>query len=877
MPLRSGKRIGEYILHEKLGNGAFGEVWKAEHNLTKDQFAIKFFTSDKAASYLRREAKILISLREVNHPNIVHVYGGNSEHEPPYIVMELVEGNSLAEILNKHEKLPVSSALKIFNNIVYGVAYAHMQGFVHRDLKPGNILIGVSKSEGKTKVDKVKICDFGLGDVIESEALALSGKLLSSEGKEVVGTLEYMAPEQLHGEKTDERSDVYSLGLILFKMLTGKLPSGMYDSVTRYLNEPISEKLDKLIQRCCAPPEERYENAAELLNDVEALSDAQKLAKKPPGQSERLPDISGEIQKPSKLRRIIGNKRYMIVGSSVLVALAVFLVVALLSTGNKNGRQSNTVNNTAVLVDEKKKRITALMQSASEKEKNGDYNGAIGDYTKVLAIKPDHVSALIKRGSCRIKTDNLDEAISDYTTVIDMNPSDESTARSREISLGRSYHHRGRYRYDRKDYPGAISDLTKAIEWCRKKVLAKSESTPAKIYTLIAEIYVYRAKSKLEVKDLSGTIEDCSEAIELEPNNVQALFYRGRAKMELKNFRGAISDYTKIIENNPDNKRKEDIRRIWLSQAFNNRGKCKTRIEDHYGAISDYSEAITQKTKDITELGVKPTGHFFAEAYLARGIEYVLLEKYKEGIKDYCKAIKLSPKNSTAYYYRGLAKNDMKDFKGAIADYTIAITHDPDKPYYYNFRAQARVQSTIISNRMSLTCLKDAIKDYDKAIALSISTNPRYYYFRAHAKSHCADVAKESEAYLDSAIVDYTIAIDNYKDTKLKAEAYCWRANTKCEKKDYLGAQTDINNALKLDPNNSFYYFERARFKSEAGDQHEAISDYNKALELDPTFAVAYWSRALIKSRMGDKKGAEADFKKAQDLGITWDYTKYLR
>ncbi|TET33276.1 MAG: hypothetical protein E3J72_17005 [Planctomycetota bacterium] len=86
MPLRSGKRIGEYILLEELGKGAFGEVWKAEHNLTKERFAVKFFTSEAAAAHIRRETKILVSLKQVKHPNIVRVHGGDPEHEPPYMV-----------------------------------------------------------------------------------------------------------------------------------------------------------------------------------------------------------------------------------------------------------------------------------------------------------------------------------------------------------------------------------------------------------------------------------------------------------------------------------------------------------------------------------------------------------------------------------------------------------------------------------------------------------------------------------------------------------------------------------------------------------------------------------------------------------------------
>ncbi|MHC4664122.1 MAG: serine/threonine protein kinase, partial [Planctomycetota bacterium] len=150
MSLQVNENIGEYMVLEKLGEGAFGEVWKAEQEITRKTVALKVLKSEADISSFIRESEVI---HHMKHGHIVGIVGGNLRHERPHIAMELVEGGSLGQILEEKVKLPPKDALEILRDVADAIAYAHKEGFLHRDLKPGNILIA---DDGRAKV-----CDFG--------------------------------------------------------------------------------------------------------------------------------------------------------------------------------------------------------------------------------------------------------------------------------------------------------------------------------------------------------------------------------------------------------------------------------------------------------------------------------------------------------------------------------------------------------------------------------------------------------------------------------------------------------------------------------------------------------------------------------------------
>ena len=277
---------GRYKLGEMIGTGGMADVYVAEDTRLARQVAVKVLRSDLARdpSFVARFRKEALAAAGLNHPGIVAVYD-SGEEPAPYIVMELISGHTLRELIHKGERVPLKRALEIGEGILAALEYSHHSGIVHRDIKPANIMI--------TDHGDVKVMDFGI-----ARALADLGATLTSTWN-VVGTAQYLSPEQALGEVADLRSDIYSTGCLLYEVLTGKPPfsgetpvSIAYQHVSGVLVAPskivpeLPAGIDTLLTVALAKnPDDRYQSAGLMLDDLFKIAGGEvvttKVAKAP--------------------------------------------------------------------------------------------------------------------------------------------------------------------------------------------------------------------------------------------------------------------------------------------------------------------------------------------------------------------------------------------------------------------------------------------------------------------------------------------------------------------------------------------------------------------------------------------------------------------
>lgn len=263
--LAPGDRVLDYRILERLGEGGFGEVFRAEHEVLGTIVAIKVPRDGTGLAALRHEGVVQSSLR---HDNIVATRELSISYDPPFIVMDYVDGDSLAELLRREGPISWRRASRILLEVARALLFAHSRGVVHGDVKPANILVEPGR-EGR-----VLLTDFGLGRIFEGPQgnLQISRSLeLATSGAEVQGTIRYLAPELLRGERADERADVYSFGVLLFEVLTGGLPEGR--EVPSDLVAKLPGQFDRLFEQAFARREKRPSSLGEAITTLESLLD----------------------------------------------------------------------------------------------------------------------------------------------------------------------------------------------------------------------------------------------------------------------------------------------------------------------------------------------------------------------------------------------------------------------------------------------------------------------------------------------------------------------------------------------------------------------------------------------------------------------------
>ena len=325
---------GRYELLEKIGDGGMAVVYKGKDKLLNRFIAVKIlrpeFTKDATfVENFKRESQAAAGL---SHPNIVGVYDVGREGNINYIVMELIEGDTLNKIIEREAPMDYRKVIDISKQVAQALRVAHKNKIIHRDVKPHNIMI--------TEDGVVKLADFGIARAVNDATL--------STGSKIVGSVHYFSPEQARGNYVDERSDIYSLGIVMYEMLTGKVPFDGDNPVTvalKHINEEIvppielepgiPPALDRCVMKATSKYQtNRYANADELIQELENISfvttvtdgtifeSSEVTEKRKKRREEYEAEVEKEVEERERERKKKTRKKIAIIAAVIIVLAA---------------------------------------------------------------------------------------------------------------------------------------------------------------------------------------------------------------------------------------------------------------------------------------------------------------------------------------------------------------------------------------------------------------------------------------------------------------------------------------------------------------------------------------------------------------------------
>ena len=328
-------QIAKYKIVGELGRGGMGVVYKGVDPLIGRTVAVKTIRFDVFTLPSGREEAQKRFIREaqaagnLSHPNIVTIYDVGEDNGLIYIAMEFIEGSSLSDLIAREDRLPVAEIIRLVEQIADGLDYAHRKGIVHRDVKPGNILIGEN--------GRVHIVDFGVARMSDS-AITQSGMLM--------GTPRYMSPEQIAGKKIDSRADLFSLGAIIYELLTRKNPFEgdnittviykiMHEDVPplRTFDKELPDGFDRVVRKALArDPDSRYGTCRQLVDDLKKYAECGGDPRK--AEAGTQPEQRAPIL-PVRLKKNLGSKRAPAILGAAIVFLTILFLLLVLGGGGK--------------------------------------------------------------------------------------------------------------------------------------------------------------------------------------------------------------------------------------------------------------------------------------------------------------------------------------------------------------------------------------------------------------------------------------------------------------------------------------------------------------------------------------------------------------
>jgi serine/threonine protein kinase len=507
---------GRYEILGLLGQGGFGVTYKA---VDRDTFntpcvvkrlrplSTDPYTLATARKLFEREAKVLNRLN--NYDRVPRLLAHFEQDQEFYLVEEFIAGHDLGQELVAGQPLSEAEVVKLLWEILEILHYVHARQIVHRDIKPANLM-------RRDADGKLVLIDFGAVKEVGRLGSPAPGQ---TQLATVIGSVGYMAPEQLSG-KPQPCSDIYSVGVLAIQALTGRPPTKIPDDpctgqlLWRDL-VPVSDALAEILDRMVCPRwQERFQSAAEVMEALRPL-----LPTPTEGVAPALSQLSVDQ----------------------------LLAMRLVTRGQEKARQGDLQGaiadyTLAIQLDPQNGR--AYSQRGSARYKSGDWAGAVEDFTQAIQLTGD-ARAYVNRGIARYRLGDYEGAVADYTHALHLNP-----------NWAVAYYNRGNAYRQLEQNQKAIEDYSRALELNPEEVRA----------------YFNRGVVRGHLGDAQGAVADFSEVIQRDPQDVEAYFNRGVARAQLLDFQGAIEDYTQALQRDPAH-----------SKAYYHRGLARQALGDPPG------------------------------------------------------------------------------------------------------------------------------------------------------------------------------------------------------------------------------------------------------------------------------------------------------
>lgn len=661
--LVTGQNLGHYQILEQIGTGGMGEVYLAEDKRLERRVAIKILNTQFAGheSNLQRFIREARAASALNHPSILVIHEIGEEDEAHFIVSEYIKGKTLREIL-REKSLKLSEVLDIVIQIANALNAAHEARLVHRDIKPENVMI---RPDGF-----IKVLDFGLAKLVEEKHksfLGLGESIFTQNDTAkgvILGTVNYMSPEQAKGEKVDERTDIFSLGAVIYEMLTGRTPfagdsiSETFANLIHIEPQPLSVDLPDELQRIvlkmlCKKKEERYQSSKDLIADLKKVKEYSNWEAKPEysakprngNATEFLPTTTGDANKTTTQ-----NQNSFSLAIQQNKPLAAFALIALLICSIGIVYYFYITKNTTLAG---KKSIAVLpLKPINTANRDELYEFGIADslITKFGAMKGFVVRPL--------------SATRKYS---DLNQDPIAAGREQQVDYVLTSNYQladGKIRITAQLFNVSNGQIEETYKGEKNvgDLFAMQDAIAGELGNKLLTLFATTEGSPTAKR---GTNNEEAYRLYLQGKNLTM-----RRNKEWKNK--SIECFEQAIKLDPN-----------YALAY-----ARMAFAYYFGGISENSAANAAKVRELVNKALELDPNL-AEAYVARGfVSGVYDWDPRAAEKDYLSAIELEPNNDTAHWLYAMNLSNRGRFNEAFAEIETAQTIDPDAAVYMWHRGQ---------------------------------------------------------------------------------------------------------------------------------------------------------------------------------------------